>query len=111
MLKIFKTIPIALSLFALGACAMSMPDMVTTNGVTDTAPGTKPVYAKASMEQILGIGLDKSAGSVDRTDIRKSLSDQCRGGRLVGLSMNTSVENYLIFQRITIHEHGTCVMK
>lgn len=99
-------------LFMLGACALSMPGPVFTNGVVEDTPGTKAIKAQVSSEffSLFGLGLGDTAGVSDRNELREKLMAQCSGGRLEALSANSSMENYVFFIRSTVYEHATCVM-
>lgn len=113
MKNVFKILPVALVGLALGACAMSVPGVVTTNGLSSVGnPRTHEVKAQASWEVLFGgIGLNDTGGEAHaRQEIRDSIDKQCSGGRIENAAISSSSEYYLIYFKGTIYESATCVM-
>ena len=101
-----------MGLLSFGACTIAMPDLVFTNGnSSEQNAGTKDIVAHASTELLFGaIGLNATGSDGARSEIRKSLSSQCQGGKIENLSEAINLLNYYVYQKVTITEHASCVM-
>ena len=113
MKNVFKILPVALVGLALGACAMSMPGVVATNGLSSVGnPRTHEVKAQASWELLFGtIGLNETGGEAHaRQEIRDSIDKQCPGGRIENAAISSSIENDYVYAKGTVYESATCVM-
>jgi len=101
-----------MGILSFGACTIAMPDLVFTNGnSSEQNSGTRDIVAHASTELLLGgIGLNATGKDGARSEIRKSLTSQCQGGKIENLSEATNFLNYLVYEKITVTEHASCVM-